>query len=235
MELNEQYYRELEIPKSEEVFYFEHNVYDNTKLGNYITKENFDYILTEAEKIVCDCTVKKDNYDKVTLGIWIYILGIISLISFILYCIILYYGPRYKNGNTLYLISIGFGLFAIFIILILLLYNLFKRITLKKTIDDLIYDYLTQYFETIKNQLSEYISFRYDKKKKALILKYPNLNNNKKRNTLKNEINLDSEYNLLRSKESRKREYRGYQHHDRGSTTSLNFQKKYHGKFKSDY
>ena len=116
-----------------------------------------------------------------------------------------------------------------------MLYNLFKRITLKKTIDDLIYDYLTQYFETIKNQLSEYISFRYDKKKKALILKYPNLNNNKKRNTLKNEINLDSEYNLLRSKESRKREYRGYQHHDRGSTTSLNFQKKYHGKFKSDY
>ena len=67
-----------------------------------------------------------------------------------------------------------------------------------------------------------------------MILKYPNPSN-LKRNTLKHEINLDSEYNLLRSKESRKREYRGYQHHDRGSTTSLNFQKKYHGKFKSNY
>ena len=115
-----------------------------------------------------------------------------------------------------------------------MLFNLLKRKTYGKTIDDFIYDQLTKYFERIQNQLSENVHFKYDKKKKALILKYPNPITYKKFSH-KNEIILDSEYNLLRSKESRKREYRGYQHHDRGSTTSLNFQKKYHGKFKSDY
>lgn len=74
MELNDQkYYSELEIPKSEEIFYFEHSVYDNSQLGQFITKENFDYILTEAEKIVCDCTVRKEKYERLSIKSWVYI------------------------------------------------------------------------------------------------------------------------------------------------------------------
>ena len=102
MELNDQkYYSELEIPKSEEIFYFEHSVYDNSQLGQFITKDNFDYILTEAEKIVCDCTVRKEKYERLSIKSWIYILGIASVISLIIFFIVLYYGPRYENGKTL--------------------------------------------------------------------------------------------------------------------------------------
>ncbi len=231
MELNEQkYYSELEIPKSEEIFYFEHSVYDNAQLGQFITKENFDYILTEAEKIVCDCTVRKEKYERLSIKSWVYILGIASIISFIIFFIILYYGPRYENGKTLNWISISFGIFALLIILALMLFNLLKRKTYGKTIDDFIYEQLTKYFARIQNQLSENIYFKYDKKKKALILKYPNPLTYKKSNH-KNELAFDSEYNLLRSKESRKRG----EYIEHNTPSNLNFQKKYHGKFKSDF
>ena len=231
MELNDQkYYSELEIPKSEEIFYFEHSVYDNAQLGQFITKENFDYILTEAEKIVCDCTVRKEKYERLSIKSWVYILGIASIISFIIFFIILYNGPRYENGKTLNWISISFGIFALLIILALMLFNLLKRKTYGKTIDDFIYDQLTKYFARIQNQLSENIYFKYDKKKKALILKYPNPITYKKISH-KNELILDSEYNLLRSKESRKRG----EYIEHNAPSNLNFQKKYHGKFKSDF
>ena len=158
------------------------------------------------------------------------ILGIISLIFLIIFFIVLYYGPRYENGKTLNWISIIFGICSLLIILILMLFNLLKRKTYGKTIDDFIYDQLTKYFERIQNQLSENIHFKYDKKKKALILKYPNPITYKKFSH-KNEIILDSEYNLLRSKESRKRG----EHIEHNTPSNLNFQKKYHGKFKSDF
>ena len=231
MELNDQkYYSELEIPKSEEIFYFEHSVYDNAQLGQFITKENFDYILTEAEKIVCDCTVRKEKYERLSIKSWVYILGIASIISFIIFFIILYNGPRYENGKTLNWISISFGIFALLIILVLMLFNLLKRKTYGKTIDDFIYDQLTKYFARIQNQLSENIYFKYDKKKKALILKYPNPITYKKSNH-KNELAFDSEYNLLRSKKKKKRG----EYIEHNAPSNLNFQKKYHGKFKSDF
>ena len=231
MELNDQkYYSELEIPKSEEIFYFEHSVYDNSQLGQFITKENFDYVLTEAEKIVCDCTVRKEKYERLSIKSWIYLLGIVSVISLIIFFIVLYYGPRHENGKTLNWISISFGIFSLLIILILMLFNLLKRKTYGKTIDDFIYEQLTKYFERIQNQLSENIHFKYDKKKKALILKYPNPITYKKISH-KNELILDSEYNLLRSKDSRKRG----EYIEHNTPSNLNFQKKYYGKFKSDF
>ena len=223
MELNEEkYYSELVIPKSEEIFYFEHNVY-NSQLEDYITRENFDFILTEAEKVVCKCNVEKEKYEKLSIKNFVYIFGLLSLISFIIYFIILYYGSRYKNGKTLYLISIYFGSFAILLILVLIFYNILKKITHGKTIDDLIYEYLFEYFNRIQSQLNENISFRYDKNKKSLILKYPNPFINK--DLFKNHILIDSEYQLLKSKENRKKDY-----HEHSIHPNFNFQKKNHGK-----
>ena len=223
MELNdEQYYSELEIPKSEEIFYFEHNVY-NSQLEDYITRENFDFILTEAEKVVCKCNVEKEKYEKLSIKNFVYIFGLLSLISFIIYFIILYYGSRYKNGKTLYLISIYFGSFAILLILVLIFYNILKKITHGKTIDDLIYEYLFEYFNRIQSQLNENISFRYDKNKKSLILRYPNPLI--KKDLYKNHILIDSEYQLLKNKENRKKDY-----HEHSIHPNFNFQKKNHGK-----
>ena len=198
-------YEKLEIPQSDEIFYFDHDVYDESILGPFIPKENFNYILTECEKIVCRSHVKKEKFDKQELKTWIYVFGGIILIIFLIFLIILYYSPRYKEGKNLYLISIGFALFGIFIIVILLFYNIFKSKNVGKEIDDFVSEDLIKYLSTIQKELSNEIIFSYDKKKKMIIMNYP-LENKKEtlrrlRLEKRNEVALNSEHNLLPSKD----------------------------------
>jgi hypothetical protein len=198
-------YEKLEIPQSDEIFYFDHDVYDESILGPFIPKENFNYILTECEKIVCKSHVKKEKFDKQELKTWIYVFGGIILIIFLIFLIILYYSPRYKEGKNLYLISIGFALFGIFIIVILLFYNIFKSKNVGKEIDDFVSEDLIKYLSTIQKELSNEIIFSYDKKKKMIIMNYP-LENKKEtlrrlRLEKRNEVALNSEHNLLPSKD----------------------------------
>ena len=206
MELPDQNkYEKLEIPQSDEIFYFDHDVYDESILGPFIPKENFNYILTECEKIVCKSHVKKEKFDKQELKTWIYVFGGIILIIFLIFLIILYYSPRYKEGKNLYLISIGFALFGIFIIVILLFYNIFKSKNVGKEIDDFVSEDLIKYLSTIQKELSNEIIFSYDKKKKMIIMNYP-LENKKEtlrrlRLEKRNEVALNSEHNLLPSKD----------------------------------
>ena len=206
MELPDQYkYEKLEIPQSDEIFYFDHDVYDESILGSLIPKENFNYILTECEKVVCKSHVKKEKFDKQELKTWIYVFGGIILIIFLIFLIILYYSPRYKEGKNLYLISIGFALFGIFIIVILLFYNIFKSKNVGKEIDDFVSEDLIKYLSTIQKELSNEIIFSYDKKKKMIIMNYP-LENKKEtlrrlRLEKRNEVALNSEHNLLPSKD----------------------------------
>ena len=136
---------------------------------------------------------------------WIYVFGGIILIIFLIFLIILYYSPRYKEGKNLYLISIGFALFGIFIIVILLFYNIFKSKNVGKEIDDFVSEDLIKYLSTIQKELSNEIIFSYDKKKKMIIMNYP-LENKKEtlrrlRLEKRNEVALNSEHNLLPSKD----------------------------------
>ena len=206
MELPDQYkYEKLEIPQSDEIFYFDHDVYDESILGSLIPKENFNYILTECEKVVCQSHVKKENFDKQELKTWIYVFGVVILVIFLIFLIILYYSPRYKEGKNLYKISIGFALSGIFIIIILLLYNVFKSKRVGKDIDDFVSEDLKKYLNTIQNKLNNDIIFSYDKTKKMITMNYPkeykNENLKKLRLEKRNEVALNSEHNLLNSKD----------------------------------
>ncbi len=203
MELPDQYkYEKLEIPQSDEIFYFDHNVYDESILGSLIPKENFNYILTECEKVICKSHVKKENFDKQELRTWIYVFGGIILIVFLIFLIILYYSPRYKEGKNLYKISIGFALSGIFIIIILLLYNVFKSKRVGKDIDDFVSEDLEIYLSSIQKQLHHGIKFNYDKKRRMIIMSYPN-NVIKKSKSKRNEYALLSDQNLLNSNDNR--------------------------------
>ena len=206
MELPDQNkYEKLEIPQSDEIFYFDHNVYDESILGSLIPKENFNYILTECEKVICKSHVKKENFDKQELRTWIYVFGGIILIVFLIFLIILYYSPRYKEGKNLYLISIGFALFGILIIIILLFYNIFKSKRVGKDIDDFVSEDLKIYLTTIQKEISNEVVFSYDKKNKMIIMSYPSEykkeNLRKLRLEKRNEVALNSEHNLLPSKD----------------------------------
>jgi len=203
MELPDQYkYEKLEIPQSDEIFYFDHDVYDESILGSLIPKENFNYILTECEKVVCQSHVKKENFDKQELKTWIYVFGVVILVIFLIFLIILYYSPRYKEGKNLYKISIGFALSGIFIIIILLLYNVFKSKRVGKDIDDFVSEDLEIYLSSIQKQLHHGIKFNYDKKRRMIIMSYPN-NVIKKSKSKRNEYALLSDQNLLNSNDNR--------------------------------
>ena len=163
---------QIKIPQSEEIFYFVHDVYDEKALKPFITKENFDYILTECEKVVCLGHIKKAKFEKQIIKKWIYIFVLISILIFIFFLIILYYSPRYNKGKKLYLISICFGIFGYLILFFVILYNFCKSKIIGKNIEDFVDEELTKYFNQIKTTLDE-INFRYDKKKKMIILSCP--------------------------------------------------------------
>ena len=193
---------QLEIPQSDEIFYFNHDVYDESLHSSHISKEKFNFILTECEKVVCQSHVKKERYDKQDLKLWIYILGIITLITFIIFLIILYYTPRYKHCKDLYWTSITFGLIGIIIIIIILLYNLLNKKVIGKDIDDFVSEDLEIYLSSIQKQLHHGIKFNYDKKRRMIIMSYPN-NVIKKSKSKRNEYALLSDQNLLNSNDNR--------------------------------
>ena len=163
---------QIKIPQSDEIFYFDHNVYDEKALKPFITKEYLDYIITECEKVVCLGHIKKSKFENQMIKKWIYILPLISILIFIIFLIILYYSPRYNKGKKLYLTSICFGFFGYLILLSIIFYNFCKRKVIGKNIEDFVDDELTKYFNQIKTNLNE-INFRYDKKKKMIVLSCP--------------------------------------------------------------
>ena len=136
---------------------------------NIISKENFDNILTECEKVVCKSHVKKAKFDKQELSSWIYTFGIISFIIFIIFLIILYYSPRYSNGKELSIISIVFALFGSLILIIVLIYNIFKKKIIGKDIEDFVNEDLNKYLDKIKKKFTNGINFTYNQKKKMII------------------------------------------------------------------
>jgi hypothetical protein len=197
---------QLKIPQSSEIFYFDHDVYDEKILGPFISKENFDYILTECEKVVCMSHIKKVNFEKQTIKKWIYIFGIISIIIFIIFLIILLYIPRHNNTKTLYYVGFSCGIFGYFILFIIIFYNIFKKKVIGKHIEDFVYEELTNYFKSVKNDVEE-ISFKYDKKKKMIILSFPEYKERKNKKKIKfgtreSEFLLESQNFYFPSRES---------------------------------
>lgn len=195
----------LQIPQSDEIFYFNHDVYDNYLLKNIISKENFDNILTECEKVVCKSHVKKAKFDKQELSSWIYTFGIISFIIFIIFLIILYYSPRHSNGKELSIISVVFALFGSLILIIVLIYNIFKKKIIGKDIEDFVNEDLNKYLDKIKKKFTNGINFTYNQKKKMIIFSFPKENSKIRKIKLDREDNeiLNSDANLFQNIESK--------------------------------
>ena len=153
MDLQDKNLSSIKIKQSDEIFYFDHNVYNEKYLGKYISKEQLDYIITECEKIVCMCHVKKSQYEKQDIKKFVYILSNVSVASFILFFIILYYFPRIKKKRKIYLFEIYFGVIGYIILLIIIIYNAFKKKNNEKFVDEFIYNDLTKYFTSLKPYL----------------------------------------------------------------------------------
>ena len=165
---------ELEIPQSDEIFYFNHDVYNTSILPSYISRKKFDDILTECEKVVCKSHVNKIIFEKQELKMWIYIMIIISIIVFLISLSILFYSNRYRHKKNLYLIAIYFAIFGLFILIIVLFYNFFSTKITGKDINDFVFEDLNKYLESINKQFNKKIIFNYNKEKKTIIMTIPN-------------------------------------------------------------
>ena len=165
---------ELVIPQSDEIFYFNHDVYNDSILCSYISRKDFDDILTESEKVVCKSHINKLRFEKQELKIWIYIMIIISIIAFIISLSILFYSPGYRDKKNLDLIAIYLAIFGLFILVVVLFYNIFSSKISGKDINDFIFEGLNNYLESINKKFNKKIVFRYNKRKKEIILSIPN-------------------------------------------------------------
>ena len=124
--------------------------------------------------------IKKAKYEKQIIKKWIYIFVIISIIIFLIFLLILYYIPRYNNTKTLYYIAFSCGIFGYICLFIIIFYNIFKKKIIGKSIEDFVYEEVTNYFKSVNNNIEE-ISFKYDKKRKMIILSFPEYKQRKNR------------------------------------------------------
>ena len=103
----------------------------------------------------------------------------------------------------MYLFDIYFGVFGYIILLIIIIYNAFKKKNNEKFVDEFIYNDLTKYFTSLKT-LFKNITFKYNKERKMIILYYPKHKDNiiQIKIDKKSEIILETEGNYLPTKES---------------------------------
>ena len=106
--------KKIRIEKSDEDFFLVHDTYEPSYLSNLITRKEYDNIITEAEKIMCYSSIKKQQYEKIEINLWINLLLLLSIVFFILFMIFLSFAPREKKHNkTLYYISIVFVILSL--------------------------------------------------------------------------------------------------------------------------
>ena len=144
-----------------------------------------------------------------------------------------------EHNNQDHLISIGFALFGILIIIILLFYNIFKSKRVGKDIDDFVSEDLKIYLTTIQKEISNEVVFSYDKKNKMIIMSYPSEykkeNLRKLRLEKRNEVALNSEHNLLPSKDIKNfSNFELFPNNINYNGTDFNQHKKKNGKLKGE-
>ena len=162
--------KKIRIEKGDEDFFLVHDTYEPSYLSNLITRKQYDDIITEAEKIMCFSAIKKQQFEKVEINLWINLLLILTIFLFILFIIFLSTAPRQKKHNkTLYYFSIGFVSLGIFILIIVEIYNNVKKIERGKTLNDFIIKDMKKYCKNVNKNINKNLSFYYDRDEEILI------------------------------------------------------------------
>lgn len=133
-----------------EDFVFDKNCYDPKRLSQWLSKKEFNIIISELNKIVTKSFIKKNKAERIKVYNFIYfLLGVITLFfilgSFCLFQAQESYDPKSESINLAYVI--GIVLFSLMLILLLGLscYN-FKHITYQMiTLENTIHNYIKQY------------------------------------------------------------------------------------------
>jgi len=183
--------KKIRIEKGDEDFFLVHDTYEPLYLSNLISRKQYDDIITEAEKIMCFSAIKKQQFEKVEINLWINLLLFFTIILFFLYMIFLSIAPRQKKHNkTLYYFSIGFVSLGIIFLIIVEIYNNVKKVKRGKTLNDFIINDMKKYCNNVNKKINENLNFYYDYDEEILIC----------------EIKLkdNQDFNLINEKENKK-------------------------------
>lgn len=158
----------ISVHLSKDDLIFDRGTYDKDILKNDISKQDYDNIINEAEKIISSCWIKKRKYEEIKTPNWIYMLFLSSLICFIIYMFLLFYSSRRKNGKALMILSIIFAIFGCIIAAMIVIYNLLRQITKQKNLEDFIAKDLNQFCKMINKKISNNLLFQFNKVEKSL-------------------------------------------------------------------
>lgn len=131
-------------------FVFDKNAYKPEILGKYLSKKEYDTIISELNKVVTKSFIQNNKHEKVKIYRFIYFLIIISLSFFIIGAVILHHAKLFHETNPdelnlYYVISILLFLSTLAIILGLTVHN-FQHTSIQiTTLEDTIHSYIKQY------------------------------------------------------------------------------------------
>lgn len=167
----------IQLKLEPENYFLPHNVYDSDILGDYISKTEFESLISDADKVISLSWISKRKYDRLVIPKWIYVLSFLSAVCFVAYLLLMYFAPRHANGITLYYVGIGFCAVGIIIAVALSIYNFAKKVTVGKDLEVFICEGLEGWCNNINKSINENIAFSYDKDEKVLIcLVYSQIN-----------------------------------------------------------
>ena len=169
------------IRPSEDDLILDRQTYDKEILQSEITKDAYSKIINDAEKVISDSWIKKRKYESIKVPLWVYGVFCCGLLCFVLYMLLMFYSSRRKNGKALRIAAIIFASLGCAITFSLSLFNLVRKITKGKTLDDFIYEDLTAFCDNINKTISKNLMFRFNKEEKYLECFVKNLTGIKKK------------------------------------------------------
>lgn len=152
----------------QENYFLPHNAYDNDILSEYISKSEFEALITDADKVISLSWISKRKYDRLKIPILVYGLALLSAICFVVYLILMYFAPTSENGLSLYYIGLGFCIVGILIASGLSVYNFLKKVTIGKDLDVFVCEGLEKWCRETNKTINENIGFVYNKEDKTL-------------------------------------------------------------------
>lgn len=180
------------IPSRLDTYNFLKDSYKEEMLSTIISESDFEKLINEASKIMSySWTVKRKN-DTIKTPKSIVYLSILSLILMVTYSVLIYFSARYKNSNSIFILSIICVSLSISIALSLAIYNFIRKEGKFLGLDDFIIKDLKIYFNSVNKSYENKLSFEYDSNKRSIIVTILDENANKGLDNFQNNLKTTS-------------------------------------------
>ena len=153
-----------------EDFIFDFKAYNQEILGKYMTKKEYQTIISELNMVVTKAFITNNKKEKVKIYKFIYVLLLITFIFFISGSVFLVKAHNFKNNhpnelNIPYIIGVLLTLSSIIIVIGLSIYN-FKHSSIRMlTIEDTIHSFIRKYVSFLNVYFKGFFKWTYHPKK----------------------------------------------------------------------